>query len=60
MKGCFRYGAGDYELAMHLLEFAKIPVKDLITGVFPFEEVTSAWERTKSGQGIKTLIRGPR
>jgi D-xylulose reductase len=60
MKGCFRYGAGDYELAMHLLESAKIPVKDLITGVFPFEEVTSAWERTKSGQGIKTLIRGPR
>ncbi|TVY16491.1 putative D-xylulose reductase A [Lachnellula arida] len=58
MKGCFRYGAGDYELAMHLLDSKKVAVKDLITGVFPFEEVTQAWECTKSGQGIKTLIRG--
>lgn len=58
MKGCFRYGAGDYELAMHLLESKKVLVKDLITGVFPFEEATQAWERTKSGHGIKTLIRG--
>lgn len=59
MKGCFRYGAGDYDLAMHLLESAKVSVRDLITCVFPFEEATSAWERTKSGEGIKTLIRGP-
>ncbi|TVY92719.1 putative D-xylulose reductase A [Lachnellula willkommii] len=58
MKGCFRYGAGDYELAMHLLDSKKVAVKDLITGVFPFEEATQAWECTKSGQGIKTLIRG--
>ncbi|TVY57203.1 putative D-xylulose reductase A [Lachnellula suecica] len=58
MKGCFRYGAGDYELAMHLLEAKKVSVKSLITGAFPFEQATEAWEYTKSGQGIKTLIRG--
>jgi D-xylulose reductase len=59
VKGSFRYSAGDYDLAIHLLESGKVSVKELITGVEPFERTTSAWERTKKGEGIKTLIRGP-
>ncbi|KAH7355007.1 sorbitol dehydrogenase [Rhexocercosporidium sp. MPI-PUGE-AT-0058] len=59
MKGCFRYNAGDYDLALHLLESKKVSVKDLITGVEPFERATIAWERTKKGDGIKNLIQGP-
>jgi D-xylulose reductase len=59
MKGCFRYNSGDYELALHLLESKKVSIKELITGVEPFERATVAWERTLKGDGIKNLIRGP-
>ena len=59
MKGSFRYSSGDYDLAMHLLESEKVSVKELITAVEPFEKATDAWERTRKGDGIKTLIRGP-
>ena len=59
MKGWFRYNAGDFDLAMHLLESKKVSVKELITSVLPFEEATEAWERTRRGEGIKNLIRGP-
>ena len=59
MKGSFRYNYGDYDLAMHLLESQKVSVKELITGVEPFELATEAWERSKRGEGIKNLIRGP-
>jgi len=59
MKGCFRYNAGDYELAMHFLESGKISVKELISSEEPFERATFAWEKTKHGEGIKNLIRGP-
>lgn len=59
MKGSFRYNAGDYDLAMHLLDSKKVSVRELITGVEPFERATEAWERTKRGDGIKNLIRGP-
>lgn len=59
MKGCFRYNAGEYELALHLLESKKVTMKQLITSVEPFEQATDAWERTKKGKGIKNLIRGP-
>jgi D-xylulose reductase len=58
VKGCFRYGAGDFKTALQLATSGKVDLKPLITKVFPFEEVTKAWETTKSGQGIKTLIRG--
>lgn len=60
MKGCFRYNAGDYELAMHFLESGKISVKGLISSEEPFERATNAWEKTKRAEGIKNLIRGPR
>lgn len=59
MIGCFRYSAGDYEMAMHLLETKRVNVKDLISSVVPFEGATEAWERTRKGEGIKNLIRGP-
>jgi D-xylulose reductase len=59
MKGSFRYGAGDYKMALHLLETRKVSVKELITCVVDFEKATEAWERTKKGEGIKNLIHGP-
>ena len=59
MKGCFRYSAGDYELAMHLLESKKVSVSALISSVVDFEHTTDAWEKTRKGEGIKNMIRGP-
>jgi D-xylulose reductase len=60
MKGSFRYGAGDYKLALHLLESKKVPsLSQLISSVSAFENTTEAWERTRKGEGIKNLIRGP-
>ncbi|RMZ67460.1 D-xylulose reductase A [Pyrenophora seminiperda CCB06] len=58
VRGCFRYGAGDYELAVRLLERGLIDVKPLITSVTPFEKATYAWEKTSGGEGIKNLIQG--
>lgn len=58
VKGCFRYSAGDYELAVSLLTEGLIDAKPLISSVSPFEEATAAWEKTARGEGIKNLIRG--
>ncbi|KAI4641356.1 uncharacterized protein J4E78_010419 [Alternaria triticimaculans] len=58
VRGCFRYGAGDYELAVGFLEKGLIDVKPLISSVTPFEKATDAWEQTSRGEGIKNLIRG--
>jgi D-xylulose reductase len=58
MRGCFRYGAGDYELAVSLLAKKLVDVKPLISSVTPFEKATEAWEKTGRGEGIKNLIQG--
>ena len=55
MHGAFRYTKADYDVAMNMLEL--VPVRDLISNVFPFEQTTAAWDATKNGEGIKNLIR---
>lgn len=58
MKGCFRYSTGDFKLGLSLISEGKIPVKDLITKMVNFDQATEAWETTRKGEGVKTLIRG--
>lgn len=58
MHGAFRYGPGDYQVAMDVLEARSIPVRDLVSNIFEFEHATEAWEATKQGRGIKNMIRG--
>ncbi|ETS82644.1 putative D-xylulose reductase A [Pestalotiopsis fici W106-1] len=58
IKGCFRYGPGDFELAMSLVQRGRINLATLITGEFPFEKASEAWESTSRGEGIKNVIRG--
>jgi D-xylulose reductase len=58
VHGSYRYGAGDFEMAIDLLKVGKVKLKSLITSVVDFERATEAWERTKRGDGIKNLIRG--
>ncbi|WPH05093.1 putative xylitol dehydrogenase [Acrodontium crateriforme] len=59
IKGSFRYGSGDYELAIKLLKSKRVSVKELITSCYPFKEAERAFEGVKAVQGIKTLIQGP-
>ncbi|THZ87201.1 sorbitol dehydrogenase [Aureobasidium pullulans] len=58
VKGAFRYGAGDFELAVGFLSDGQIDVKKLISKTVDFEEAPDAWESVGKGEGIKTLIRG--
>lgn len=58
-RGCFRYGAGDYELAAQFITKGLVKVKPLLSSVTPFEDATKAWDKTASGEGIKNLIKGP-
>jgi D-xylulose reductase len=59
VKGSFRYGAGDYKLAVQLLGDGRVDVKKLITGTVSFREAEEAFRNVKAGKGIKTLIAGP-
>ncbi|KAJ8132296.1 hypothetical protein O1611_g1329 [Lasiodiplodia mahajangana] len=60
VKGSFRYGAGDFEMAMGLVANGLIDLRPFITNVFPFEQATDAWKATGRGEGIKNLIEGPK
>ncbi|KAI5813267.1 hypothetical protein BZA77DRAFT_321667 [Pyronema omphalodes] len=59
VKGSFRYAAGDYELAVKLVAEGKVDAMKLVTGRYDFKDAEKAFEETKSGKGIKVLIRGP-
>jgi D-xylulose reductase len=59
-RGCFRYGAGDYELAVELIRKRLVDVRPLISSMTRFENATEAWEKTARGEGIKNLIEGVR
>ena len=58
-KGSFRYGAGDYSLAIELVRSGKVDVKKLVSEVVSFKEAEKAFEKVKEGQVIKILIAGP-
>jgi D-xylulose reductase len=59
IRGSFRYGPGDYEMAVELLSTGKLKVDSLISQRVPFKEAEEAFKQTKSGKGIKILIEGP-
>lgn len=48
VKGCFRYGPGDYKMALELALMGKIDLQSLITKVLPFERVMHG---KRQGQG---------
>lgn len=58
-SGSFRYGPGDYPLAIELVASGKVDVKKLVTGVVKFEQAEEAFKQVKEGQAIKVLIAGP-
>ncbi|ORY57862.1 chaperonin 10-like protein [Pseudomassariella vexata] len=58
-KGSFRYGSGDYKLAVELVASGKVNVKKLISETVAFKDAEQAFEKVKEGQVIKVLIAGP-
>jgi len=64
-KGSFRYGPGDYPLAISLVARGKIDLKPLVTHRFRFDDAIAAFKATRSGKSedgkrvIKALISGP-
>ncbi|KAI1809890.1 GroES-like protein [Poronia punctata] len=58
-KGSFRYGSGDYKLAVELIASGKVEVKKLISEVVPFKEAENAFSKVKQGEVVKILIAGP-
>ncbi|KAK9471441.1 chaperonin 10-like protein [Dipodascopsis tothii] len=59
MKGSFRYGPGDYNLAVELIASGKVDVKPLITHRVPFEKAEEAFKTVMAGKGVKVMISGP-
>lgn len=59
LKGSFRYGPGDYKLAVQLLDSNRVRLESLITHEFSFEEAEEAFKNVASRAGIKTVIFGP-
>ncbi len=58
VKGSFRYGSGDYKLAVELVAAGKVDVKRLITRKVRFEDAEQAFMDVKAATGIKVLIGG--
>ncbi|KIJ70059.1 hypothetical protein HYDPIDRAFT_142987 [Hydnomerulius pinastri MD-312] len=65
MKGSFRYGPGDYPLAIALAASGKVDLKPLVSHRFPFNDARLAFETTRKGKSedgkgvIKAIISGP-
>ncbi|OBT73238.1 hypothetical protein VF21_08847 [Pseudogymnoascus sp. 05NY08] len=59
MRGSFRYGSGDYKLAVQLVASGSLDVKSLVSREVPFKDAEQAFEDVLKGKGIKVLIRGP-
>jgi len=60
VKGSFRYGQGDYELAVGLISRGQLNVKSMISKKVKFEEAEQAFKEVKEGKVVKVLIEGPR
>lgn len=58
-RGSFRYGPGDFKLAVELVSNGSVAVEKLITEVVPFEKAEEAFRKAKSGEAVKMLIAGP-
>ncbi|PHH79657.1 hypothetical protein CDD80_4142 [Ophiocordyceps camponoti-rufipedis] len=59
VRGSFRYGPGDYDLAIELVASGKVPVKKLISRVVAFDQAKEAFDLAAKGDLVKILIAGP-
>jgi L-iditol 2-dehydrogenase len=59
LRGSFRYGPGDYTLAIELIRTGKVNLRSLITHTFDFADAELAFLTVSKRKGIKSIIRGP-
>lgn len=50
VTGSFRYGAGDYPLAISLVERGLVDLKPLVTQRYDFKDALEAFEMTRQGK----------
>ncbi|CAG7942188.1 unnamed protein product [Penicillium olsonii] len=58
-KGSFRYGPGDFQLAIGLLDSRRVRLDGLVTHEFEFAQAENAFENVAGRAGIKSVIYGP-
>jgi L-iditol 2-dehydrogenase len=58
-KGSFRYGPGDFKLAIGLLDSRRVRLDGLVTHEFAFSQAEQAFENVAGRNGIKSVIYGP-
>jgi L-iditol 2-dehydrogenase len=58
-RGSFRYGAGDYKLAVALVASGRVDLAGFVTQIFPFSAAQQAFETVLLKEGIKSVICGP-
>ncbi len=58
-KGSFRYGPGDYKLAIDLIRSGRVCLAGLITHEFAFTDAEAAFKSVANRVGIKSIIYGP-
>lgn len=58
-RGSFRYGPGDYKLAIALVASSRVNLEGFVTQIFPFSEAQQAFETVLRKEGIKSVICGP-
>lgn len=58
-RGSFRYGPGDYKLAIALVASGRVDLAGFVTQVFPFSQAQQAFETVSQKHGIKSVICGP-
>jgi 2-desacetyl-2-hydroxyethyl bacteriochlorophyllide A dehydrogenase len=58
-RGSFRYGPGDYKLAIALVASGRVNLDGFVTRIFSFGEAQEAFETVLQKHGIKSVICGP-
>ncbi|KAI9935127.1 hypothetical protein ASPWEDRAFT_31457 [Aspergillus wentii DTO 134E9] len=58
-KGSFRYGPGDYKLAIGLLNSRRVKLEGLVTHEYSFWKAQDAFQNVVNRNGIKSVIYGP-
>ncbi|KAJ5178493.1 uncharacterized protein N7500_001192 [Penicillium coprophilum] len=58
-KGSFRYGPGDFKLAIGLLDSRRIRLDGLVTHEYSFSQAEEAFKNVAGRGGIKSVIYGP-
>lgn len=58
-KGSFRYGPGDYQLAVIFLKDGRVNLHGMVTHQYAFEDAQQAFENVVERRGIKSIIFGP-